>query len=387
MKQRFLSFLLASVMAVSAAVPVQAADRFTDVPKNSWAYSAIEQMAEAGIVSGKGDGKFDPDGSVTKAQFISMLMRMSYGKELAKDSKTYSIWYGKALEHAEANGLLFKLDIANTKKAMGAERWDKAEANAPISREEAAVLLYNHLKQTVALPDENKLRTVTAAKIPDLGSSDVLEQFAIASVYELGILSGTDKNGTFAAEDVMTRAQACVVLSRMQALKQTSYAGADWVKQLESGRLTKVLKAELLANGREATEANVAASLQEMRSKYPHGMSCTNANFHYIDPKTGKDTGNGGCYALMMYLFDHVFGYRSYAKAEKTALTAETFADIKVGDHIRMENLPHSVVVLEKHSSYVKVVEGNYNKKVSWGNTYSKQELLSHKNVWVYSCY
>ena len=159
MKKRFLSLLLASLLAVSAAVPVQAADTFKDVPKGYWAYNAITEMADKGIVSGKGDGRFDPNGKVTNAEFVSMLMRMEYGQELAKDGRTYSQWYEKAMKQAKENGILFQLDLDRIWGYNGgAESMKKNAANKLISREEMAVMLYNHLKQNVKLPAEETLR-------------------------------------------------------------------------------------------------------------------------------------------------------------------------------------------------------------------------------------
>ena len=295
------------------------------------------------------------------------------------------------LQWAKENGLLYQLEIGTVNR-KGSEKWNKTVANGPIYREEVAVLLYNYLKQNVALPTEDTLRNETAAKIPDLGNNDatVLEQFAIASVYELGCLSGMDEKGTFRGELLMTRAQACAVLVRVQNVVETyngSAVGAAWVKQVESGKIREVLKEETLPNGAEKTESNVTSWLNELRRVYPQGMSCTDENFHYIDPKTGKDTGNSGCYALAMYVFDHLFGYGAFYEAKPAKLTGNSFDSIQPGDHIRIGDLPHSVVVLETGDDYVKVVEGNFNQQVYWDNVYTKAELLGYKDVTVYSAY
>jgi len=393
MKNKFISFLLASVMAVSMAIPVQAADTFKDVPRSHWAYGAIEKMADQGIVSGVGNGNFKPNDYVTTAQFVSMLVRMFFGDELAQDTKEYKLWYDQVLQWAKENGLLYQLEIGATNRStFGGEKWKREVANGPIYREEVAVLLYNYLKQNVALPTEDTLRNETAAKIPDLGNKDatVLEQFAIASVYELGCLSGMDEKDTFRGELLMTRAQACAVLARVQNVVETyngSAVGAAWVKQVESGKIREVLKEETLTNGAEKTESNVTSWLNELRRVYPQGMSCTDENFHYIDPKTGKDTGNSGCYALAMYVFDHLFGYDSLYETKAEPLTEKNFSSLQTGDHIRIKDLPHSVIVLEVNDTSVTVLEGNLNGAVSWNNVYTKAELLGYSNVTVQSAY
>lgn len=392
MKNKFISFLLASVLAVSAAVPVQAADTFKDVPQNHWAYSAIEELAEKGIISGVGNGKFAPNEYVTTAQFVSMLMRMFYGEELAKDQKSYSHWYEKAMQLAKEMGILFQLDADKAwNYHSGKESVKKNLANSPLFRDEMAVLAYNHLKNHVALPAEDTLRTVTAAKIPDLGNdTTVFEQFAIASVYEMGCLSGMDEKGTFGGDLLMTRAQACLVLSRMLDVteaQQSGKAGVDWVKAVESGKVKQVLKAPTLTNGMERNEYNVASRLNELRKVYPHGMSCTDENFFYVDPKTGKTTGNSGCYAFAMYVYDHVFGYDTLYGAKEVLLTESNFGELKPGDHIRIKDLPHSIIVLQADDTEVIAVEGNLNSMVSWDSVYTKTELMGYQKVTVQSAY
>ena len=61
--------------------------------------------------------------------------------------------------------------------------------------------------------------------------------------------------------------------------------------------------------------------------------------------------------------------------------------ELKAGDHIRIEDLPHSVIVLQAGDTEVKVVEGNLNGKVSWGSVYTKAELMGYHNVTVQSAY
>ena len=404
MKNKFISFLLAAVMSVSVAMPVQAAG-FSDVSAKNWAYPAIEKLAAQGVVSGVGDGKFDPDGYITTAQFISMLMRMFFGEEMAMDTAEYELWYGKVLQWAMDNGLLYKMEISDVnKRAVGANKWNQDIANGPIFREEMAVLLYNFLKQTVELPSEETLRTVTVTKIPDLGNHNatVLEQYAIASVYELGCLSGKDEKGTFDGNALMTRAQACVVLSRVQELVKKAdktSVGADWVQAVESGKVKDVLKQPtaghtsllrykegILATGVQAGEKNVLSRLNELRRTYPDGMHCDD-DYFYIDPVTGRNTGNSGCYALAMQIFDHVFGYGSLQSAKGKALNSNSFDSVKPGDHIRIGDLPHSVIVLENNGDHLVVVEGNFNDSVAWDNVFTKAELLDYNNVTVYSCY
>ena len=411
MKKRLTSILLAAVLAMTMVVPAQAANTFTDVSSKYWAYDAIEEMAEKGIVSGVGNGKFNPNGYVTLAQFVSMLVRVFYADEIAADPASYDVWYEQVMHWALENGLLYQLNANGSyTKAGGREIWRAGYVNGVVDREEMAIIMYNFLKQNVALPSEETLRNKTAAAIPDLGNGDatVFDQFAIATVYELGCLSGMDSEGTFNGSALITRGQACVALFRMQKLVTANAGqavGADWVKKLETGQIREVLKAptddgvvryngKTLVNGERATESTVADRINELRKKYPQGMSCTDGSFFYIDPVTGQKTPNTGCYALAMYIMDYVFGYGAFDAAKGTqmgkgcsaAQNDAVFSSIKPGDHIRIKDLPHSVIVLEVFDDYVTVVEGNYNKAVNWGGKYTKEYLSSHSTM-VYTCY
>lgn len=64
--------ILARVLDMSA--PASAA-QFSDL-SNHWAADSIEQLSRAGIVSGMGDGKFAPNDTATRNQSVTIIMRM-----------------------------------------------------------------------------------------------------------------------------------------------------------------------------------------------------------------------------------------------------------------------------------------------------------------------
>lgn len=49
--------------------------KFKDVPETHWAYEAIEELSEMGIINGYEDGTFKPDEAVTRAELATMLDR------------------------------------------------------------------------------------------------------------------------------------------------------------------------------------------------------------------------------------------------------------------------------------------------------------------------
>ena len=74
-----ISMLLASAIAISSAIPVFAADTFTDVKTTgdySWAYEYVENMADMGLISGYEDGSFRPANPVSRMDAFALFARI-----------------------------------------------------------------------------------------------------------------------------------------------------------------------------------------------------------------------------------------------------------------------------------------------------------------------
>ncbi|MBQ9423543.1 MAG: S-layer homology domain-containing protein, partial [Pyramidobacter sp.] len=69
--------MLAVAAAASlAAAPAFAANPFSDVPMNHWAYDAVEQMAAKGILEGYPNGTFKGNRAMTRYEIAQMVARM-----------------------------------------------------------------------------------------------------------------------------------------------------------------------------------------------------------------------------------------------------------------------------------------------------------------------
>lgn len=85
--KRILSLALASTMLVGMMVVGASAATFTDTEGNDHE-TAIEIMTGLGILKGKGDGKFDPNGSVARGEMAKMIAVCLVGKEFNYGTKT-----------------------------------------------------------------------------------------------------------------------------------------------------------------------------------------------------------------------------------------------------------------------------------------------------------
>ena len=184
-----------------AACPVR---RFRDLDADAWYHDGVHACALLGLTQGVGDRTFDPDGTLTRAQFVTMLWRLAgepgtNGDELRDFSDVGSGgYYAAAVQWAAANGI--------------AEGTSKTEfsPNAPITREQLAAMLFRYAmydgltavalsENLISFPDEQQLSDWA---IPAM-------QWAVGS----GIINGTPE-GKLAPQSTATRAQAAAMIGR-----------------------------------------------------------------------------------------------------------------------------------------------------------------------------
>lgn len=171
--------------------------RFVDVPKVHWACTAIEYLAETGLVDGVGNNKFNPDGTLTVAQFCQIL---------ARDLK---------LETGAENGYWAYRAVANCVNLGFVEnRGEITPKNydVPILREEAIAGMYLAKKDTLTV-----VRSITKNDIPDIGNVTAKYVDDVVNAYNYGVCSGVDAKGTFNGSSRLTRAQICQLFYNVNA--------------------------------------------------------------------------------------------------------------------------------------------------------------------------
>jgi hypothetical protein len=117
---------------------------FTDVNHNDWYYTAVSCLASKGVINGYSNGKFLPNGQVTRAEFCAMAARFYSVKEttihFADVPVTY--WAHKYIASAVAYGWI--------NDSTGRYYPDQA-----ITRQEVVLFVNN---MTDRVPDENYIR-------------------------------------------------------------------------------------------------------------------------------------------------------------------------------------------------------------------------------------
>ena len=216
MKKTVVSLILLLTLLLSLSVPAFAAapttqSHFTDVPTSHWAYTQIERAYSDGVIAGTAGnaanytGVFSPSGTLTEAQFVTIMTRAFFNEELEAAKKAVGSnakWYAAAQKVAEDKHLL---------------TFVQGKMDAPITRYDMAAIMTNIMdaKEFSGRPGATKIEE-TFDKIADFKSIPNSYQISVASVFAMGLIAGTDSKGTFSGSSYMNRAQAAVVYGRMK---------------------------------------------------------------------------------------------------------------------------------------------------------------------------
>lgn len=206
---RLMAILLA-IITILSVIPMSAfaaASSFTDVPQNAWYYEPVTYMAENGYMSGTGDNKFSPNQTTTRAMFVTVLGRIAgidqnqykgtcTFRDVKKDwAEPYIAW---AAENNIVNG-------------VGDNRFGP---NNYVTREQAALILFNYLKRDYTLTIDSKFLDNAPDKVNVSSWAVEAMQWATSAALMRG-----DANGTLRPRYSATRAEIATIFKRFIEIK------------------------------------------------------------------------------------------------------------------------------------------------------------------------
>lgn len=178
--------------------------QFTDVAEDAWYHDYVYDLVYRGVVNGMTATTYEPEGKLTRAQFVKLLacsladaetLKTYEGKHPFKDSEGH--WAEAYIAWAKDKGIV---------EGVSATEFDP---EAPITREQMATIFGRYaLKQGIELPKD----AAPAESFPD---ADKISEYAREFVELMriaGILNGYE-DGTFRPQGNATRAEAAKLFS------------------------------------------------------------------------------------------------------------------------------------------------------------------------------
>lgn len=157
---------------------------YTDVAEGAWYYDVVMQASEAGLMKGVTDTEFEPNGTLTRAMFWTILARAG-----GVDTDGGATWYAKAQAWATENG------VSDGTDAMGA-----------LTREQLATMLWRFAGEPTS--------AYSLSAYTDASSVSDYAETAMAWAVENGIITGMTDT-TIEPQGTATRAQCAAMLMRL----------------------------------------------------------------------------------------------------------------------------------------------------------------------------
>ena len=284
--------LLIFAVAVLLCTAVCAGD-YKDVADMHWASEQIAYLSDE--ITGYPDGTFQPDKTVTRAEFVSLLARIAFPEELKNE--TGSTWWEPAFRVCEANNLLSgtfgysapmpRGEIANI---LGTLCRGLDGVNARADAAEQFVINWN------------EQRMQSPAWQPMFSDTADFEMFsdALRVCVNQGLLAGYP-DGTFRPKNGVTRAEAAVILARLKAQLALRKDGYDYVCTVGSNWLITQTKA-------------------------------SEASLYLMNPLTGEKTPLGFSFRTKT---DELTGWRLFSGSDGTYVWGEAGLYKREGDTLR----------------------------------------------------
>ena len=172
---------------------------YTDVSEKEWYFDAVQYASQNGLMNGVGNGKFDPEGSMTRAMLVTVLWR--YEGEPAEGENTFTdvpngTWYTDAVAWAAEKGIVGGVGNGNF------------DPNGSITREQMATILFRYAQNKgIETSKRGEL-----SGFADSGNVSSWAKDAVQWTVAEGIINGSD--GKLLPQGNATRAQVSAILMR-----------------------------------------------------------------------------------------------------------------------------------------------------------------------------
>lgn len=180
---------------------------FDDIDDVGWAVEAIIELAQKGIILGKGDRLFYPNDNITREEFVKIIVKTFFENAEVSDKSFDDVsdgeWYAEFVKKACGEGIINGIGENIFGTGMN------------ITREDMAVIAYRTALKSGKLKEGERTSGFIFA------DDEQISDYAKTAVYALcdaGIINGVSED-EFAAKDYLTRAQAAKIIYGIYSLK------------------------------------------------------------------------------------------------------------------------------------------------------------------------
>jgi len=177
MTTKLITYTLLGKKAAEALQPEE--DLFTDIPASHWAAGYIAYCIDMGFVSGKGDGTFRPDETVTASQFAKILLCTAGYGQMGEFADIYN--------NGTVNALATKLGIFDG-------NLDVVFAET-VTFEEACLYTFNMLTRVMQVTYDEETDSYYAGTAPGAVTDFDFNETLGAKLYDLSKQTTTDVYG------------------------------------------------------------------------------------------------------------------------------------------------------------------------------------------------
>lgn len=176
--------------------------KYKDINETDWYIKNVTLLSELGIIKGYEDGTFRANNTITRAQFIKMIVA-ALGNDNLPMGDLY--WASTYINKAYELNLIEKEEVSQV-------NFDK-----PITRQEMAAIAANSIKETF-----DTSLTKYKDRIKDINSTGEKYKESILKVYIKGIITGY-ADGEFKPLKSATRAEGATIIIRLLDLDERLY--------------------------------------------------------------------------------------------------------------------------------------------------------------------
>ncbi|WP_433744595.1 glycosyl hydrolase 53 family protein [Paenibacillus amylolyticus] len=178
-----------------------------DLQNHNWALLEVQNLYGKGIITGMSATRFAPQGELTRAQFLQMIIKAIGDARQPEPSISLPTDVKEGQWYADSVRLGIEMNIIQG-RADGS-----FGANERISREDMAVMLNRALQVVQRDQDANNAAQGNTLFVDNAEIAGYAKG-AVASMQQLGLLNGMP-DGTFAPKETANRAQGAVAVARL----------------------------------------------------------------------------------------------------------------------------------------------------------------------------